>query len=351
MRPRKCIVIGAGLAGLSAAYRAIQNGWEVDVLEASEKLGGRVFTGRHHREGRKPLVYELGGEWIGKDHKRVKALCNQFHLQRIGHRYSIAFWQPGQPLKIYRPGVLPFPKTVRAEFRKFCKQVRKYDACTNQALDRMDWWTKLKGLGFSWTDLERRDLMDSTDFGESIRQTSAFVAATEYAFSDPFDEMDQKIAGGNDLLTDALAAAINKARISIHKNCEVKRIVQANGLVTVSTRTRRPFKGEACICAIPAPGLNEIRWDPLLPDDQREAAKELQYARIVKTAVLFEEKIWPQYNHSGFSMFSGRVSDFCFESTFRQDGPEGIVCSYAIGDKADDLAGEAPDQVAKWISA
>jgi monoamine oxidase len=354
MCPRKCIVIGAGLAGLSAAYRAIQNGWEVDLLEASDRHGGRVFTGSHHREGRKPLVYELGGEWIGKDHKRVKALCNHFHLKRIGHRFSIAFWHPGQPLKTYRPGVLPFPKTARTKFREFCRQVKKYDASENEDLDRMDWWTRLKQLGFSRTDLERRELMDSTDFGESIRQTSAFVAATEYAFSDPFDEMDQKIAEGNDRLTEALAAAIGKKPNSIHKNYDVKHIVQANGIVTVSAPNRRPLHGEACICAIPAPCLTEIQWAPLLPVDQREAAEELQYARIVKTAVLFQEKIWkkrwPLSNKSGFSMFSGRVSDFCFESTFRQTGPEGIICSYAIGDKADDLAREAHSQVAEWIS-
>lgn len=354
MRPRKCIVIGAGLAGLSAAYRAIQRGWAVDLLEASDRHGGRVFTGSHLREGRKPLVYELGGEWIGKDHKRVKALCNRFHLKRVGHRFSIAFWHPGQPLKRYRPGVLPFPKTARAKFKEFCRQVRKYDASENEDLDRMDWWTRLKQLGFSRTGLERRELMDSTDSGESIRQTSAFVAATEYAFSDPFDEMDQKIDGGNDRLTEALAAAINEKPNSIHKNYEVKHIVQANGVVTVRARNRRPLRGEACICAIPAPCLTKIQWDPLLPVDQREAAEELQYARIVKTAVLFQEKIWkknwPLSKKSGFSMFSGRVSDFCFESTFRQTGPEGIICSYAIGDKADDLAGEARSQVAEWIS-
>jgi len=44
--PRSCIVIGAGLAGLSAAYRLRTRGWKVTVLEALQKVGGRVFSYR-----------------------------------------------------------------------------------------------------------------------------------------------------------------------------------------------------------------------------------------------------------------------------------------------------------------
>jgi hypothetical protein len=58
-------------------------------------------------------------------------------------------------------------------------------SCQEKELDRMDWWTKVAQLGFSTKSLLRRDLMDSTDFGESIRHTSAFVGATEYTVREP----------------------------------------------------------------------------------------------------------------------------------------------------------------------
>ncbi len=45
MKPRHCLVIGAGLAGLAAAHRLLQNKWTVEVLEAdANRLGGRVFS-------------------------------------------------------------------------------------------------------------------------------------------------------------------------------------------------------------------------------------------------------------------------------------------------------------------
>ena len=122
----------------------------------------------------------------------------------------------------------------------------------------------------------------------------------------------------------------------------------------MTTRAGRTFAGNACICAIPAPCLNKIRWNPPLPVQQHDHAEELQYARIVKIAVFFHsrfwDKKWRRSKGSGFSMFSNRVSDFCFESTNGQEGPEGIICSYAIGDKADDLASETGRSVAEWIS-
>jgi monoamine oxidase len=60
---KHCIVIGAGLAGLAAAYKLTKKNWKVTVLEARNRVGGRVFTFKFHEA---PGLYcELGGEWVG----------------------------------------------------------------------------------------------------------------------------------------------------------------------------------------------------------------------------------------------------------------------------------------------
>jgi monoamine oxidase len=351
MTGKHCVVIGAGLAGLAAAFRAIQNGWTVDVLEADDKrIGGRVFTQTAQSEDGKPLVYELGGEWIGDSHKRLIELCQQFKLPLMEHRFSFAFFQGSALSETFAPGQSPFSPTAQKAFQEFNTWLKQSNNCEQKDLDRIDWWTKLRKLGYSERELDRRDLMDSTDFGESIRHTSAFVGASEYVFGNPTDEMDKKIIGGNHLLPEAFAAAINKDKKRIHLNCKVTHVDQSQGTVTVTTHNGAKFSGDACICAIPASCLHKIRWHPALPEEQRAAADELQYARIMKTAVYFKERFWPKYDKSGFSMFSNRASDFCFESTFGQEGIGGVICSYAIGDKADDLADEKHSDLAKWIS-
>jgi monoamine oxidase len=67
------------------------------------------------------------------------------------------------------------------------------------------------------------------------------------------------------------------------------------------------------------------------------AAEELQYSRIVKNAVLFPERFW---GAEDFSLVSDVTSHYYFHSTQRQAGAEGILCSYAIGEKADVLAAQ-----------
>jgi monoamine oxidase len=371
MAGKHCIVVGAGLAGLAAAYRLVQKGWTVEVLEADDRIGGRVFTRELKRKGRKSLFYEVGGEWIGTSHTRMKALCREFKLRRIEHRYSFAFWEKGKLSRRYEPNSLPFSKSAQEGFRKFRREFLKLSTMEEQNLDQISWWSKLHTLGFSKDDLDRRDLMDSTDFGESIRFTSAFVGGAEYYDGNNTDEMDEKIVYGNTRLPEALANEIDKRpHCGVYIRARVRRIQQQNGQVKVTvTRmlknrnddkslgkrnrkvtTQKLFTGDACICAIPASQLHRILWNPPLPPEQKAAAEELQYARIMKTAVLFQTRFWPQQPNRGFALFTNRASDFVFESSFRQTpGPEGILCSYAIGDKADDLADEKHSDMATWI--
>jgi monoamine oxidase len=191
--------------------------------------------------------------------------------------------------------------------------------------------------------------MDSTDFGESIRQTSAYTAATEYLGGNATDEMDWKIAGGNSRLIHALARNIGGS--SVRTGAEVKLVRQRGEEVIVALANGEKFRADVCICAVPAPCLRNIEWDPPLSPGQSDAADQLQYSRIMKSAVLYRGQFWPAHKDGGFSVFTSRVSDFCFDSTYLQVGDARILCSYAIGEKADDLAAE-PDQndVAKWLT-
>jgi monoamine oxidase len=161
--------------------------------------------------------------------------------------------------------------------------------------------------------------------------------------------MDAKIRGGNTSLVYALIDAIGPESLSM--SAKVQAIQQDKSGVSVFVRSKkRPFRAEYCICTVPAHCLLKIKWHPGLPQDQSAAAEQLQYSRIMKTAVLFNKRFWKDGPKGGFSVFTTRVSDFCFDSTYHQRGTAGILCSYAIGDKADDLASEPnKNKVMNWI--
>jgi monoamine oxidase len=326
-RKYSCIIIGAGLSGLAAANAL--DGWDVTILEARPRIGGRIFS--YNFKENPDLVCELGGEWIGASHERMKALCHDFKIPLQDHRFETWLMQDGV---VKRPGQWDFSPAAKAAFEKFRETYKGYTDADRKQLDQIDWWTKLKEIGFSEDDLLLRDLQDSTDFGETIRMMSAYAAAAEYFESSPANEMDFKMTGGNSRLINAMAAQLGNA--AIHTGMPVEKIVQRGGRVTV-TAGGRDFTADACICTAPSRVLNKITFDPPLLPAQAAAAEKLQYARIVKNQVLFNERFW---DADDFSLVSDVTSHFYFHSTQKQPGKQGILCSYAIGEKADVLAGQ-----------
>ncbi len=328
-RRYSCVIIGAGLAGLAAAHALKRANWQVTVLEARPRAGGRVFS--FSFKDNPGLVCELGAEWVGESHERMKALCHDFGIPLRDHRFEAWLMRDGV---VKQPRQWDFSPQAQAAFEKFRKTFHNYNERDHRRLDQYDWWTWLEEIGFTEDDLLLRDLQDSTDFGETIRMISAYAAAAEYFESSPANEMDYKMEGGNSRLIEAIAASVG--RESIHTGTPVEKITQRRGQVRV-TAGNRDFIADACICTVPARVLDQIAFDPELPAAQKAAAEKLQYARIIKNSVLFEERFWEA---DAFSLVSDVTSHYYFHSTKSQPGKQGILCSYAIGEKADVLAAQ-----------
>lgn len=334
-RAYSAIIIGAGLSGLAAAYALKQAHWDVKILEARPRIGGRVLSFSFKDSD---LICELGGEWVGASHDRMRALCQDFSIELKDHRFAASLMRNGV---VSRPNQWDFSPQAKTAFEKFRKSYDQYKQgdkkrleLYQKRLDRYDWWTWLEEIGFTEDDLILRDLQDSTDFGESIRHVSAFAAASEYFESSPANEMDFKMVGGNSRLVNEFSSRIG--RDSIHLNTLVEEIQQRAGRVIVKTNNGT-FTADACICTVPSRVLDKISFDPPLPSAHREAAEQLQYARIIKNSVLFDRRFW---GHEDFSLVSDVTSHYYFHSTKDQPGTQGILCSYAIGEKADVLAAQ-----------
>ena len=79
------VVIGAGAAGLAAAAELSAARRRFVVLEARDRIGGRVFS---HKDQQTGLVCELGAEWVGESHERIKALCREFNIPLQRHQFE-----------------------------------------------------------------------------------------------------------------------------------------------------------------------------------------------------------------------------------------------------------------------
>src|SRR5271170_5818987 len=176
---RSCIVVGAGLAGLSAAYRLNKAGWKVTIVEARDRPGGRVWSYRF--QDAPELVCEMGGEWIGNDQKHILDLCKELHVPLEPHAFRIWLLLAGQ---LKKPGEWQFSEAAHAGWSKFAAAYKHYWTEDFKRLDQYDWYAWLRKIGFTEEDLRVRELIDSTDIGESMRSASALVEAGGYAEAD-----------------------------------------------------------------------------------------------------------------------------------------------------------------------
>ncbi|WP_229742933.1 flavin monoamine oxidase family protein [Gordonia jinhuaensis] len=76
------VVVGAGVAGLTAARQLVQQGLDVLVLEAADRVGGRVMV----ETSALGSAVDLGGQWIGKGHHRFESLASELGATRYQMR-------------------------------------------------------------------------------------------------------------------------------------------------------------------------------------------------------------------------------------------------------------------------
>jgi monoamine oxidase len=325
------IVLGAGLSGLSAAAVLRKYGCQVTVLEARSRIGGRVFS--HAVQGKTPLVVELGAEWVGEDHERIRAMCDEFGITLQDNRFSSRLVYKGD---FFDAGKWSFAPKWLQQWENIMKNYPSLTEKEKIRLDRTDWWRYLVRQGISEKDLDIRELQDSTDFGETIRSVSGYAALAEYAESNKSNEMDLKIEGGNGRLVEALADRVG--RENIRTGCEALTVRHSELGIFVTCRQGKStttFVGDVLVCALPVFAARKIDWFPSLPTETEEAMDALQYARIIKVVAFCDERFWKD---ESFDMVTDLHGHYFYHATKGQHGPAGALTAYAIGDKADVLS-------------
>lgn len=321
----KVVILGAGFAGLSAGYKLKQKGFDVTILEARNRIGGRVFS--HVIDKEDNLVIELGGEWVGASHTRIAELCSELGLELQDNTFNSHL--------IYSNHYSPYGSWSYSDEwnKKYKNLIEEYLKSTEQDkinMDKISWWRFLMNNGISERDMQITELFNSTDFGEGARHFSAFMAMAEYAGSSPRNEMDLKIKGGNSQFAFKLAEKIGNDNIKLQQ--KVIEIDQQSDKIRVTCLNGNVFDCDEIVCAIPTHSMQKINWKPALPQEKIDAINSLIYARINKNAFLFNERFWKD---ESFDIVTDTYGHYFYHGTKSQKSDKGVLISYTIGDKAD----------------
>ncbi|MCS7073949.1 MAG: FAD-dependent oxidoreductase, partial [Bacteroidia bacterium] len=133
----------------------------------------------------------------------------------------------------------------------------------------------------------------------------------------------------NHLLVESLANQIGNENIKT--NHLVQKVNYKNKKIVVYCSNGNAFEADYLICALPTSAINQISWEPEFSPIKKEAFNAIQYCRIIKVLVLFSERFWKSEN---FEMVTDRLGHYIYHATQNQVGTKGVLCAYAVGDKA-----------------
>jgi len=273
------IVIGAGAAGLMAAYELSKHNKKVIVLEASERLGGRIFT---YQSDEFSMPIELGAEFI---HGKVPVTLELLKQGSINYQAI-----KGKMFHLDR-GQLKKENNYSEHWNELMRKMKELK--TDMSLSDF--------LQTFFSDDKYKNLRKSvTHFAEGFDLADASNVSTCSLYEEWSNEenIQYRIEGGYQQLILFLESECKKNGCVIYNNCCVKKINWQKNEVNILTLCSRYFKGNKIIITVPLSVLqadkSDINYIELAPtiDEYLHAATNIGFGNVVKTILEFDEAFW-----------------------------------------------------------
>jgi monoamine oxidase len=350
----RVIIIGAGLSGMVSALELRDSGFEVTVLEASQRPGGRVHT---LREPFSDGIYaEAGAGRIPSTHDLTLKYVRQFNLElapfypTLGSEVYLikgkrSVVDAAHPLKMSDVGLV---LTDRERSAGLDKLEELYLGDAQREVGRIqakDWPSPavLKSYGnISIQDFLRSKGAsdDAIEFLVSGYQKEAALDFLRDLASHQAPKLS-KIVGGNDLLPRAFAAKLSS---NIIYGAEVVRLEQnAKGTSVTFTQSglTRTLDSDYLICAIPFTVLRRMEVSPAFSDRKQDAIQTMGYGAVSRVYLQMRTRFWDKHGDSGFATVDRAME--IWNPTWNQPGGRGLLMAYAYEHLAREIASQNPD--------
>lgn len=318
------IVIGGGLAGLNAALTLRDGGAEVILLEASNRVGGRVFTA--DKVETRP---EYGASQIGRSYARAIDLCRRFDLKLIPENRDVlpmSSFIDGKWVRSDQWEASPVNKLVGAERKLQPAMLGSQLMAKYNRLEGLEDWLdprfadldvsfrtlllrnrhspealRIAQLSTTGNDLDSSSMLSLMQEQTRARFDMSFGGAAAptdrpYGFNEnarPADGLAtlNNIVGGTSRLTDSLAAALGDR---VRRGKIAARIdMDARGAEVTCLDGSR-YRGSHVVAAVPFTLLRRIAIDPGLPPLQGEAVRMLPYGHTTRGFGVITAPYWEQ---------------------------------------------------------
>lgn len=346
-------IVGAGLAGLVAARRLAAAGLEPLVIEARERVGGRLLN----EEIGGGKVVEVGGQWIGPTQERIAALAEELGVA------TFPTFDEGRDVMVmdgkrttYSEFARPRPELLR-DLSRAISPLALIDF--EQARARLDRMAKRVPLEAPWEAPKAR-LWDGQTFATWVRRNlrtaggrTLFELVTEAVWAaEPADvsllhvlfytrsgsgfnslvgteggAQQDRFHGGSQRLALVMAEQLGEGRVRL--GAPVRRIEHGGGEVAVhadgiTVRARR------AIVAVPPTLAGRIAYDAILPALRDQLTQRMPQGSVIKTMAIYEEPFWRAEGLSGQGTSDVGPARVVFDNS-PPDGSPGVLLGFLEG--------------------
>ena len=350
-------VVGAGLAGLTAARRLSQAGRSVVVLEARGRVGGRVWT-KASRDG---VPVDMGACFVGPQHERMHALAEEMGVATFktfvdGDNVLAT----GGKVRRYRGDI---PRVSPVALLSAAQAIARLNAMAKKvpveapwdAPRAADWDARSVRAWLSAAHVPTRlarDLIEATVracFAADLSEVSLLnwlflvrsAGGIESLMNIAGGYQDAQFVGGVGQIPDAMAAALGDAVVLGIPVTGVQatddRVVVTGVGCGCGCGRRVSVSARRVVLALPRALAAGIRFEPVLPADHALLLHQVPAGTELKMVALYDEPFWRRAGMSGATV----ATDDDIEVTLDTGQPghaAGVVAGYAAGPRARALA-------------
>jgi putrescine oxidase len=339
------VIVGAGIAGLTAGTTLAREGLDVVVLEARDRVGGRVFN---VQIGGEPN--ELGGQWIAPYQSAAHAMVRDLGIELFDSFRDGQHVYIGADGRALRYDGHEAPLGTIAE-RSYAEAAARLDDLAAK-LDPEEPWehpeaSEWDGITFeSWlrtevTDTLARDLLRSFLAGGFLTKpatsfsllsglaTIAGAGSLENLF-EPDLCLHSRVVGGSQVIPIKLAERLgDRVRLS----SPVRACRWSDGGVTIHVDGARVTAKQA-IFAVGPNLTSRIAWEPALPPWRMRLEQDISQGSVTKVLAVYDEPWWRADGLSGQGFAPHQLIREVYDNTPPAGAP-GVLCTFIAGENCE----------------
>ncbi len=347
------VIVGAGLAGLTAARELVRGGLSCVVLEARDRVGGRTLS--------QPLggaTIDTGGQWIGPTQHRLAALAKELQVATFPQYHTgrkLLSW--GGKLSSYDADLPKFSILAQLDLLRMDRRLKRFvreippDApwCAPRAAEwdgmTVETWKQRHmrtAGGRLFLDVVTRAVLTSEPRDVSFLYFLSYLRwgrGLEELISIKKGAQQDRFVGGAQQLSQKLAEQI-APRVVL--NAPVRAIEQhADGVVVHSDAGK--YRGRVTIVAVPPLLAGRIHYTSPLPAMRDQLTARLPMGSVIKYIAAYERPFWREAGFSGEVVSDTGITVTTFDDS-SHDGQHAALVTFSDGQAARDWADRAPQE-------